>query len=162
MQRSPLQLDGYFLKELHFTLSDELGTPTTKRLAYSRHAVKIEAETSLYTGNPREWRCQLSVESQDEKEKEQPYNFRVTYIGFFSVSDNYPEDKVELLAKTNAPALLYSAARELLVSLTARGSAPPLLLPSITFIEAPSVVKAKPSAKGETKKIKSHKKVRDE
>jgi hypothetical protein len=52
------------------------------------------------------------------------------------------------MVRTNAPALLYSAAREALMYLTGRGRSPAILLPSITFLEPP---KPPPTKQGKQK-----------
>ena len=51
------------------------------------------------------------------------------------MSKSYPEDSVERLAKTNCPAVLYSTAREMLVTVVRRSPYIPVLIPSVTFLE---------------------------
>lgn len=136
MMNSPLQLKGYFLKEIHFSISEDFASPPVTKPELKSLGLKVEAETSIYGETPRQWRCELAVESSPPPLTSYPYQFRIVYIGFFEVDEHYPEDKVELLAKTNAPALLYSGARELLLMLTSRAPfLAPLFLPSVTFIE---------------------------
>jgi preprotein translocase subunit SecB len=63
------------------------------------------------------------------------YTFHLALVGFFFVAENYPKDKVEILAKTNCPAVLYSTAREMLVTVVRRSPFTPVLIPSVTFLE---------------------------
>jgi len=77
----------------------------------------------------------LVVRSKEEKAANYPYNFELIYVGFFKVIEEFPPERIEQMVRVNAPALLYSAAREMLVYLTGRGRMPGILLPSITFIE---------------------------
>ena len=135
MLSSPLQLNGYFLTELNYVLLNDFKSPPVGTIKYDNLELQLEADTKQYTEDPLEWRCQLLVASKDTVNKRHPYHFRVVYVGFFTISADYPKDRVELLAKTNAPALLYSAIRETLISLTSRGPVPPLLLPSVTFLD---------------------------
>lgn len=135
MQASPLQLEGYFLKDLQFSLTDSLGDMQDKAIKYGNPGISVDVKTDRRGNDPRKWRCELSVESNKDSDLKLPYTFRITFVGFFEVIKGYPEERIELMARTNAPALLYSAAREALLPLTARGPVPALILPSVTFLQ---------------------------
>lgn len=135
MQASPLQLEGYFLKELQFSLADGLTAIPSASAKYDAIGIKVDTDTTLRDGDPLKWRCELTVESGGESDKKTPYTFRITFVGFFRVSKGYPAERVEIMARTNAPAVLYSAAREALVPLTSRGPYAAIVLPSVTFLE---------------------------
>jgi preprotein translocase subunit SecB len=148
MQISPLQLEHYFLKELSFSLTSNLETPPPGDVSYDRLDVEVNATTKTRDGNPRRWRCELSIKAKYNKRAKHPYNFAIGYVGFFSIRDEVPTEYVETIAKANAPAVLYSAAREALVILCSRPGFPAVLLPSITFVEPPK----KTDKKGQAKK----------
>ncbi len=135
MQASPLQLEGYFLKDLSFSLADTLKAMPSASAKYDAVGIKVDADTTIYDKDPLKWRCELTVESSGESDRRPPYTFRITFIGFFRVSKGYPAERVEVMARTNAPAVLYSAAREALVPLTSRGPYAAIVLPSVTFLE---------------------------
>lgn len=137
MQPSPLQLEAYFLKELSFSIADGLETAPTRSPKTDNIGIKVEIDAHPRDDNPLKWRCELTVESAEEPDSDPPYSFRITFVGFFHVVKGYPAERVELMARTNAPALLYSAAREALVPITSRGPYPAVVLPSVTFLEAP-------------------------
>ena len=99
--------------------------------------IEVNADTQMRNGDPLSWRSEITVKSKDEKEGAYPYTFSVVYVGFFRVVKEFPSELAEQLARTNGPALLYSAAREALMYLTGRGRFPAILLPSITFLEPP-------------------------
>lgn len=136
MQTSPLQLENYFLKELRFSLNDDLKNLPRKggKIKYENPDININVEIGMQEDNPRKWRCELTVESIENREG-LPYFFKITFVGFFDVVEAYPESSIEVMAKANAPALLYSAARETLLPLTGRGQFPALVLPSVTFVQ---------------------------
>lgn len=146
MQLSPLQLEEYVLKDLRFTLISPLVSAPSSEVNYDKIDIEVNAETRVRTDDPFSWRCEVTVRSKDEKEGTYPYSFQLTFIGFFRVAKEYPSDRIEQMVKANAPALLYSASRELLLSVSGRGRFPAILLPSVTFIEPP-----KTAAKGSTK-----------
>jgi preprotein translocase subunit SecB len=134
MQLSPLSLESYYLKELHFAVNDQ---KPIKGAEFDNLEIGVKAETQIDENNPLRWSCELTIESKRDPDSYLPYAFVVIYVGIFQVSEKFPSERVELLAKTNGPAVLYSAAREMMVSLTGRGVFPPLLLPSITFLSPP-------------------------
>jgi preprotein translocase subunit SecB len=137
MQGSPLQLEDYLLKTLRFGLLIPLNDLLDPSVIYDALDVDISAETQNRNNDPRLWRSQLVVRSKEEKDRIYPYTFELVYVGFFRVIEEFPAERVEQMVRANAPALLYSAARETLMYLTGRGRLPAVLLPSITFIEPP-------------------------
>lgn len=138
MQPSPLQLEYFFLKELRFSLLKELQVLPDRVPSYDKLGIDVQVQATPVQDNPLKWRCELNIKSKTDPNLILPYDFSITYVGFFSVDEHYPAEKSELLARANAPAVLYSAARETLIILTSRGPVPGLILPSVTFIEPPS------------------------
>lgn len=137
MQPSPLQLRGYFLKSLRFSLNNDLEVMPRGSLSFDELTLNVTANTTPETDDPLSWRSELLIESVDDANLNLPYSFGLVLVGFFVVSESYPTEGVKLLAKTNSPAVLYSAAREILATVTRRGPYVPTLLPSITFLEVP-------------------------
>ena len=81
-----------------------------------------------------QWRLSLSlkVRSGDDK-KPFAYEAEVKVQGLVEVSDKFPEEKREQLAAINGFSILFSAAREMLLNLTARSLHGPLTLPTLNF-----------------------------
>jgi preprotein translocase subunit SecB len=136
MQISPLQLEQYFLKKLTFSLTSKLQKPPPADIEYERLDVEINADTQMREGNPRRWRCELSIRAKYNKKAKVPYDLAIGYVGFFLIRDEVPDNLVETIARANAPAVLYSAAREALVILCSRPGFPAVLLPSVTFVQS--------------------------
>lgn len=137
MQNSPLQLEDYLLKSLRFAIIAPL-TDVPAPATFDLLSIEVNAETQKRDDHPLRWRCELTVASKDEEDKNYPYTFELVYVGFFTVVKEFPSDRVEQMVRVNAPSLLYSAAREAIMYLTGRGRVPATLLPSITFLEPPS------------------------
>jgi len=75
---------------------------------------------------------EIIIMPDNEKEKI-PYSIDLVTVGLFSVSKAI-KDPEKLLRITGA-SILYSAAREFLITLTARGPwQPPVFLPTVSFI----------------------------
>jgi preprotein translocase subunit SecB len=135
MQPSPLQLEKYLIKQLEFAVKEDFDVHQ-KNLPTPR--MNVEVFATPHPEEPRAYRLDLNIRSEDEFSHALPYRFNITMRGFFRVVPQYPAEQVETLTRVNGPALLYSAAREVIITLTGRGGYPPVLLPSITFIPAPA------------------------
>ncbi len=155
MQNSPLELEEYLLKDLQFSLIDDLSDVPGK-VKYDPLNIEINPEVRMRGEEPRKWRCELAVRSKVEEGRNHPYRFVIRYVGFFRVVEDFPAERVETMVRANAPALLYSAAREALLYITGRGRYPAILLPSVTFIEPAkaSASKAKTASKKPRKSAK--------
>jgi preprotein translocase subunit SecB len=132
---SPLQLDRYFLKGLHFELKD----------GYDRDAVpgRFEApqlEIGVVSAEqdeeqPSHWRFEVNLELPHLPDSEFPYQIATTLVGYFTVDENYPAELAERIARVNGPAVLYSCAREIVATVTGRSPYPKLIIPSVTFLQ---------------------------
>jgi preprotein translocase subunit SecB len=163
LQLSPLQLNKYFIKELHYAVKDNFDDkydpsaefPYPHLTAWIKHAQEEQSQ--------RDWRFELTLESEDSQSTEFPYSLKIVLVGYFTVMDEYPSAQVDMLAHVNGPSLLYSAAREALVTITGRSGYPAIVLPSVMFIQhalamsgvtqaTPSAVEAVSSSKSSSKR----------
>jgi preprotein translocase subunit SecB len=142
VKNSPLQLEDYFVSDLQFSLLLNLKDVPPSGQDFDPVNMKLNAKTEMRERNPRKWRCVLRVGAHPKEGQNYPYSFSIEYTGFFSVIDEFPAEFVEQMVRTNAPAVLYSSAREALMHLTGRGRLTAVLLPSITFLELPKGKKA--------------------
>jgi preprotein translocase subunit SecB len=133
---SPLQLDRYFLKSLHFELKPGYDRTRVSSVDMAPPGLEIGVvSVEQSPENPTQWRFEVSLELPDTPESRFPYTVETTLVGFFTVSEHYPVEHAERLARINGPALLYSSAREIVASITGRSPYPKLLIPSVTFIQ---------------------------
>lgn len=145
---SNLQLETYFLKEISYAVKNNLETIPAK----SDKIEPVELEIADLTTPLEEngWRCELVIKSTDDDKEENPfYNFRIVMVGFFKVNADLPIEYAQALAESNCPAVLYSTSREIIATVTRRSPYPAVLLPLVTFIKAaekPKIVK-KPTKK---------------
>jgi preprotein translocase subunit SecB len=153
MQSSPLQLEGYFLKEVAFSLNEELEERPTELKKSENLGVEVSVSVDCLDKRKRRWRCKLILDLKPKDETTSAYTFHLVLVGFFFVSKDYPKERVELLAKTNCPAVLYSTAREMLVTVVRRSPFAPVLIPSVTFLEVET--KQSDSKKVESTKSKN-------
>jgi len=141
---SPLRLDRYFLKELHYELNAGFDRDMQSADEDTLPSVTVGVTSAEQDPDNRlKWRFELKLELAEDPEGNFPYKIGATMVGYFTVSEDYAAERADEMARANGPALLYSGARELVRSVTGRGPYPPLLLPSITFVQS-KVEEAKP------------------
>jgi preprotein translocase subunit SecB len=84
--------------------------------------------------NARRYRVVLSLSPSKESAADCPYLFDLQLIGYFRWMGAPPNAQTDTLVLRNAAAILYSASREILASVTGRGPFPALILPMYSFI----------------------------
>src|SRR5688572_18223145 len=135
MKVSPLQLEIYFLSDLHLTVNKSYNPQKEPELVDADLSVNVE-----YKRDPeseRNWQLIMKLKNQPAAEANVPYIFSVEIVGFFRVLEGYPADKLERLVKTNGATMLFGVLREVVRDLTSRGPYATLILPSASFYEEP-------------------------
>jgi preprotein translocase subunit SecB len=145
MQTSPLQLEGYYLEEISVSILPhalkqggiELWEGFHPRATGIDNDMPFTFETQVgfdrRRDDPFRFKIKLTLESDNEKTPNFPYSFRIVLIGFFNVAKTYPAERVDLLVSVNGPSVLYSAAREILATVTGRSPLPAIALPTVSF-----------------------------
>jgi preprotein translocase subunit SecB len=133
---SPLQLDRYFLKGLHFQLKNGYDRGRISPGTFAPPTLEIGVVSAEQDPEqPSKWRFEVSLELPDLPDSDFPYQVETTLVGYFTMSDDCPAEHADRLARVNGPAVLYSCAREIVASVTGRSPYPKLLIPSVTFIQ---------------------------
>ena len=144
---SKLQLKYYYLKELSYFLKDSLEKEPGRKTHQKTVELEITDLTTPVVDVPGDWRCELTIKSTNP-EKDHFYDFRIVLVGFFTLDSDIDPEMAQLIAETNAPAVLYSTSREIVATVTRRSPYPGTLLPTVTFlketIRPPKVKKAAP------------------
>lgn len=160
---SPLRLEWYFIKELHVAWQSDFDSSEASEMTVSD--LSVEVAPSQSEDNPLKWAFEVSIALEDNTGERFPYVFHIVLVGFFDIASTYAEKNrngAELLAIVNGPAVLYSAAREHITTLTSRGPYPEVVLPTVTFLpieekqknggEPEQLTRAKSEAKKSSKK----------
>lgn len=138
MTLSPLQLHRYFVEEINCKANPDFDK--NKDVKVKDFQVFFETAEDK---NPLLRRIRLTITQNLSKDGNEPFAFKIVMVGFFEVMKEFFEshgpEKTEQLVMVNGPALLYSAARELLAIVSGRGPFSDVnmqvLLPSITFLQ---------------------------
>jgi preprotein translocase subunit SecB len=131
MKTSPLQLERYYLTELQFEANDALELKETPPL-------NLESVVGIgrHNQDERRYKVQLKVLFGPAESGPIPQKGSVTFTGYFAVDIAVPMEKVQMLVETNAPSVLFGAAREMFCNLTARGPWGMVTLPSQSFYKS--------------------------
>lgn len=132
MKTSPLQLDEAFIGEV--SVKPNEGASTTPGV----EDLLIDA-TPTYARNaenPLKWIVKLSVAFRAAGEKPISYDGHIRCEGYFTVVEAaWSEERQRKLVAVNAATILYSTAREVVATITARGRNGKFLLPSVSFLD---------------------------
>lgn len=82
------------------------------------------------------WHLSLVIKiGSAAREKPFIYEMEIEVIGEVEIHHSFPPDKRAQIARVNGTGLLYSAAREMVLNLSARSMHGPLSLPVLNFVE---------------------------
>ena len=85
--------------------------------------------------NPNQWRLILTLKlGSADATKPFAYEAEIKLQGLVEVTDNRLQEQKELLALVNGFSVLYSAAREMLLNVTARSAHGAVTLPTVSFV----------------------------
>lgn len=146
MKSAPLSLDFSYPIQINI-VSDPEGA------CDAGYDVGCDIAIAQSNSNQRRWRIQLEVKFSAKGVKNPAHKGEVTYIGIFTVADDYPAEKMPRLVAVNAPSMLYSSIRELVALLTGRSPLRTVLLPTVSFVE--NVIAPLPAASAEDEPVPS-------
>jgi len=119
----------------------------------------VDFETKIAVDKDPEddtYQVTLEITAMPEDEtKRIPYAIHLIAVGMFSVDKDWPDP--EKLLRINGASILYSSAREFLITITSRGPWAPMVLPTISFLPVEENKNKEPKKIKTTKKTKSTK-----
>jgi preprotein translocase subunit SecB len=171
---SPLQLEGYYVQEFHFAARQAPEGPSPLFFQFGLHpqlgelfdpgdlTINTQIGGGVNQEDPNRIVSVVRIESRTEAEVKSPYDFLVVMVGHFILNAQPPAEEranaMEAL-RTTAASVLYSAARELIASVTGRGPFPAAILPTVVIALDPITEQEQPTAtkkgsrKGTAKKV---------
>lgn len=132
----PILLRGYTIDKCFFEALD-----STDESAHGMSVQNLFTITPELLGRPEhlnnteeripEYQIRLQITSISDLLS---YRIDIELTGFLDVSPRIPKKDRELVAFNNGATLLYSSARDFLLTVTSRGPNPPLMLPTTIFL----------------------------
>ena len=126
MEKSPLQLESYAFDRIEVKAQEN---PNSSH----HNLISGEVTHGVAQEDSRLWHVMLDLSLKADRGEKPLYLARIVAEGVFRVHPNWPEDKVEALVSSNAPAVLYGAIREMVVNLTSRSKNGPIHLQTVRF-----------------------------
>jgi preprotein translocase subunit SecB len=127
---SPIQVRRHWIRKISFESKDE----RVKEAVYQTQISLSHAERDGH------WYVSLKVVLRGNDSSETNYSGQIEFEGVFDVHPDFPKEKVDDLVRMNGGAILYGAAREYILGLTARSKHGPFEMPTIDarmFLKAP-------------------------
>jgi preprotein translocase subunit SecB len=142
MKTSPLQLNRHFLLnvQLQYGFQERPGDNLEQDQQVQPTATyDVNADPVFHQSEdePKSWHVELTVRFHPTAgEGTLGYRGEVVFAGIFTIAGMENDEPMTLrILAANAPALLYSAARELVLTLTSRGPGSPVVLPTVNFTD---------------------------
>jgi preprotein translocase subunit SecB len=136
MTHIPLRLDRYFFPRISVEARRECSLPAPDSSDDGLNALEVDVNIDLFKHDTEPYRYQvrLAVEGLTVPDSEPPYDLQLEVVGFFTVDAEAGEQpNIERLVQNNGASLLYSAAREYVLTVTGRGPWGAIMLPTLNF-----------------------------
>lgn len=129
--RSPLQLDAFVVNSLRFRAN-----PGYKPGESGGGRVDVEPEVLRHKSEPHKHALRLAVRYRSDAQDlgSAPYDVAIEGTGFFSVTEEVPDDEALELIVYNGSAMLYGLLRGQIAQATAFAPYGPLLLPTVNLV----------------------------
>ena len=147
MQPSKLQLEHYFVDEVSFRLKDAILKKEGADTNLAPQDLEIEVHIGESKHEKRKRFCQIEIKPKEKRAKRFAYDFRIVLVGFFELSEECSDEDAAVLINNTAPSMLYTAAREYLLTLTGRTRYLPILLPTVLFVPEQKSARPRSGAK---------------
>lgn len=133
MKASPLTLKDIAFMRLSVEIDHNF-----KSRARSYDFADTEYRLSIRYGKAKDddaaWWVGVEYGTRSTENKTCPYDLDILAVGLFSVADEFPSDRAEKLVYENGAALVFSAIREMVSTVTGRFTYGPLILPTVSFM----------------------------
>lgn len=139
MQQSPLNLDHYHF--LSVSVNHDENYKGSKSDLYPDIS-KAELNATISVTNPldedkKEFGLRLQLSLKPKKEGGYPYIINISIEGFFTVLKDLKQEGFdrENFVAINGSAVLFGVLREMIMMLTSRFPAGPVMLPTVNFLD---------------------------
>jgi preprotein translocase subunit SecB len=131
MRSIPLRLETYYIDETRAKALPNYQAPEVPDIF---DAVNCLPTVDEHPETPNRFRVRVDISVTPTSGALAPYEAFVRILGFFRITDpGAPEDAKRQLIHGAAVSMLYSAARDHLYTVTAKGPNEPLILPAVTI-----------------------------
>lgn len=133
MKAPPLQLERYFFTRTVANANPGFDPVAAGNAGDVDRDVDVQVHLFRNDADPHEYQLTLAIVPVQVGDASPPYELEVEVIGFFTVNPSFERPDIDRLVQVNGASLLYSAAREYVMTVTSRGPWGPFLLPTVNF-----------------------------
>lgn len=129
--QAPLEIKKYFFPLVHVAADPQYNP---ERHGSEANKVEFDVRTSVIKNEDDLYQVAVEIVAQPVDENHRiPYSVHLIGVGLFTVSKAWKNP--EKLLRVNGASMIYSAAREFLITITARGPWNPVILPTVSFLD---------------------------
>ena len=135
MQQSSLQLESSAITRVRIEANKNFPQEQAKEKFnnFSESGLESVVKYGPAPHNPRLYFVKLEIKLLGTDTSQPPYLIDLEIVGTFSLP-NTELPVNETLVECNGPAVLYGSIRELVMQITSRGPFPPIVLPTVNFV----------------------------
>jgi len=141
MKQSQLQLIKNFFPTVNINAN-----PKYKLDEKKGFSVGITAKLTKIPKEKDKYQLDFNIEIEENETCNSPYLGKLQEVGLFSVDKNLSKEDRAIIIHTEGGNILYSAAREFLLSVTGRGPWGPIILPGFGVTEEKDIEEIKAEA----------------
>lgn len=142
MKQSQLQLIKNFFPAININANPKHKTNEKKGFS-----VGVTAKLSRIPKEKEKYQLDFNISIEENETGNSPYLGNLQVVGFFSVDKALSKEDRAILIHTEGGNILYSSAREFLLSVTGRGPWGPIILPDFGVAEKDDIEEIKAEAK---------------
>lgn len=137
----PLRLEQYYFTKVHIEANPKFDLKRDDCTVSFNGQCSVKLFQNIK--EPNRWQVKLNLTSGNHKKKACPYRIDVLVVGFFKVAKEVDKLKAPYLVQANGSAILYSALREFVLTVTGRGPWPAFAIPTTNFLSPPKPIHEK-------------------
>ena len=139
MKAAPITLLEYFATDLSFSATREFAPDKPIELRLEDFEAMPTVKFTPTEAEPRRWQVTLEIKHLPAGTANFPYSYRVVLVGFFRAEASVAPGNEERTIRIHGASVLYGMGREIVRALTGRGPHRPVLVPTVSFYDPPSV-----------------------
>lgn len=133
MSSKPLQIENSFFSLLHIEANPHFQPSSDEQPEQGDVEVEVRIQFARHRQDASRYQLKLTIDRVEGQGFAIPYLIELEILGSFRVADDVPAEKVRQLVEVHGGALLYTSAREQVLTLTGRGPWGAFQLPTLNL-----------------------------
>ena len=152
MSLTPLRLENYFFTRVRTEANLDFASAEGRVPDQSEIEVNTKVEVFRHNEDAARYQLIVTIDEASSDAGQLPYEIEIQAVGFVTVNPGFEDGDVERLVYVNGASMLYTAAREYLLTITGRGPWGGFYLPTTNFHRPAQEAPADPTKQSKRKK----------